>query len=269
MIRNLTFLLAGLILFACENKPKQTAEVPQKEEKKKVQRPLAHERGKFFDLDGKRMMYGGKDSLQHFDISNMELNEEQFHYGIGREAFPALLAPDFISMKVADTIWADTVRFLVGSKNGETKAYSVPDLTRHEIVNDMLGGEPVMAAYCILADLGAIYERTYGDKVFTFALSGYTYFDPEVWDGLDGFVFWDRETESTWWPLIDRAVSGPLKGVELLEMDKEFWEDITWAEVKARYPDAKILVSGQDFERPTSWEKIQDVHDVVEKYSVK
>ena len=233
---------------------------------RKTQRPLAAENGKFFDLRNTRVLYGGEDSTQHFDVSNLTLQENQFHYGIGREAFPALLAPAFVSLESADSIWADSTRFLVGSLNGETKAYSVPDLTRHEIVNDSLGGTPVMAAYCILADLGAIYERDYNGKVLTFGLSGYTYFDEQVWNGLDGFVFWDRETESLWWPLIGKAVSGPLEGVTLLEMDKQYWEDISWKEVKTKYPDAKVLATGQDFERPTSWTKYKDVESLVEQY---
>ena len=64
------------------------------------------------------------------------------------------------------------------------------------MVNDVVGGKPIMAAYCELADLGAIYDRVLDDKVYTFALSGYTYFDPEVWDGMDGFVLWDREPKA-------------------------------------------------------------------------
>lgn len=256
-----------LFLLACAKEKPTATTAPAPEKKVKKKRPVASENGKFFDSNNIRMLYGGENSYQHFDISNLTLNESQFHYGIGRESFPALLAPEFISMQSADSIWADSTRFLVGSYNGETKAYAVPDLTRHEVVNDSLGGEPIMAAYCVLADLGALYERTYDGKVFTFGLSGYTYFDPQVWDGLDGFVFWDRETESLWWPLIGKAVSGPLEGVRLLEMDKQYWEDITWQEVKEKYPDVKVLASGQDFERPQSWEKYDNVGSIVEKYA--
>lgn len=233
----------------------------------KKQRPLAYKNGKIIEKDGKKWLYGGKDSLQHFDISHCELKDEQFHYGIGRERFPALLAPEFTSVVEADAIWADSSRFLLAQYNGDIKAYSVKDLTRHEIVNDELGGQPIMAAYCILADLGAIYERTYNDQVLTFALSGYTYYDEKVWNGLDGFVFWDRDTESLWWPLIGRAVSGSLKGVKLLEMDQEYWEDTTWGVIKKKYPTAQVLQSGQDYERPKSWKKLEDVSDIVQDFS--
>lgn len=263
-----------LLFIACKNTTSEVVVENNKEKTEtgkppKKQRPSALERGKFFTVNDKQMLYGGKDSIQHFDITNYTLKDEQFHYGMGREMFPALLKPEFISVQEADSIWKDDARFIVAYAGDEVKAYSVKDLTRHEVVNDELNGEPIMAVYCILADLGAIYDRQYGDKELTFALSGYTYYDEEVLDGLDGFVLWDRETESLWWPLIDKAVSGPLKGVKLLEKDKANWEDTTWAIIKEKYPNAQILKSNQDFERPKTWKSYKDVSDIVEEYSLK
>lgn len=270
IMKNIFLLSLTVLLIGCNGQPKKeeansehTEETPTK-----TKRPVALENGKFFEVDGKKMLYGGEDENQHFDITDYSLNDKQFHYGIGREKFPALLAPEFISVPEANKIWADSTRFLVARSENEVKAYSVKDLTRHEIVNDVLDGQPIMAAYCILADLGAIYERNYGGKELTFALSGYTYYDDKVWNGLDGFVFWDRETESLWWPLIGKAVSGPLKNVGLLEMDQSKWDDTNWKFIRENYPNAQVLKSGQDFERPTDWEKIEDVASIVENFSV-
>jgi uncharacterized protein DUF3179 len=266
----LPFLIIGIFMSCTGQSNLNDTETESKELElppPKKQRPVAMENGKFFEIDGVKMLYGGEDSSQHFIIENCILNNKQFHYGIGREKFPALLEPEFISVKQADLFWADSTRFLLAYSGDEVKAYSVNDLTRHEIVNDELNGKPIMAAYCVLADLGAIYERNYGDKELTFALSGYTYYDNDVWNGLDGFVFWDRETESLWWPLIGKAVSGPLNGVKLLEMDKQYWEDTNWKKIKELYPQALVLKSGQDFERPGSWVKYDDVSDIVTKYS--
>ncbi|GAB5554438.1 MAG: hypothetical protein Sapg2KO_40290 [Saprospiraceae bacterium] len=266
-MKNIILLVAVVLLIGCEESGEKKAIKSQNtKEVVKKQRPVAIENGKFFTADGKKMLYGGESENQHFNISGSLLKDEQFHYGIGREKFPALLEPTFISVAEASKFWADSTRFLLAQSGNEVKAYSVKDLTRHEVVNDVLDGQPIMAAYCILADLGAIYERTYGDKELTFALSGYTYYDENVWDGLDGFVFWDRETESLWWPLIGKAVSGPLKNVKLLEMDKDKWKDTTWEEIKNNYPNAKVLASGQDFERPKEWKKIEDVSSIRENY---
>lgn len=256
-----------IIFFSCSSSQDENVNTSVAEEQIKTEEalerkfPNAKENGKFFTVDEKRMMYGGEDSTWHFDVSNLTLKEENFHFGIGREKFPALINPEYISMEEAekDTAITDTSRFLFVNINGDARAYSVDLLTHHEIVNDVVGGEPIMAAYCVLADLGAIYTRKYGNEVFTFALSGYTYFDENVWDGLDGFVFWDRETESTWWPLIGKAVSGPMLNAELVEYNKENWEDITWAVIKAKnIPNLKVLKSGQTMEAPTTWKKFTD-----------
>lgn len=230
-----------------------------------AQRPSAKNNGKFMVRGGEKVLYGGN-ANEHFKIDNLNLKEEQFHYGLGRERFPALLKPKFESVTEAAQNWRDHDRFLVAHRGNEVKAYSIRDLTRHEVVNDVLDGEPIFAAYCILADLGAIYKRTYGDKVFTFAVSGYTYYDPDVWQGLDGFILWDRETESLWWPLIDKAVSGKLKGVSLLKLEEAYWEDTNWSAVKREYPNAQVMISGQDFKRPRTWKKYTDVSDVVKKH---
>ncbi|PCJ89422.1 MAG: hypothetical protein COA57_02150 [Flavobacteriales bacterium] len=217
--------------------------------------PSSLENGKFFEKEGRKYLYGGEDSLQHFDVTDFSLKEEQFHFGIGREEFPALLEPEFISQKIADTIFSDTARFLLLKMGTVAKAYSIKDLTRYEVVNDVVEGKPVMAAYCILADLGAIYDRTIEGKKYTFALSGYTYFDKDVWNGLDGFVMWDRETESLWWPLISKAVSGQMKGTEMKVLDEQYWSQTTWDEIKKKEPEVQVLKPGQDFERPKSWPK--------------
>ena len=264
-MKNSLLILLTLLFSSCQNPSDHSGSEESSNVIKKV-RPIALDSGKFFEIDGRKMLYGGEDSSQHFDITNYDLVDAQFHYGIGREAFPALLEPSFASINEVDSLWNDEDRFLVAHKGEDVKAYSIKDLTRHEVVNDQLDGTPIMAAYCILADLGAIYQRNYGEEELTFALSGYTYYDSSIWNGLDGFILWDRETESLWWPLIDKAVSGPLKGTKLLEMDKVNWSDVTWKDVKSDYPTAQVLESGQDFERPAFWDKKVDANRIKENF---
>lgn len=230
------------------------------------QRPSALHNGKFMQEKETKLLYGGELQNQNFVINNLELKPEQFHYGLGREAFPALIKPEFESVEEANKHWKDSVRFLVAYSGNDVKAYSIKDLTRHEVVNDILDGEPIFAAYCILADLGAIYTRSYNDKVFTFAVSGYTYYDPKIWNGLDGFVLWDRETESLWWPLIDKAVSGKLKDTPLFKLEKTKWKDTNWEDIKRDFPQAEVLIPNQDFERPKTWKRYNNIDDIVKKY---
>lgn len=238
-------LLAGQVLFA------QT-----------YKRPVSIENGKFIEKNDRKYLWGGEKESSHFDITDYTLKDEQFHYGIGRERFPALIKPIFTSVKEADKSFNKKDRFLLLKMGAETKAYSIDDLTRHEVVNDVVDGKSVMAAYCILADLGAIYDRTIGDREFTFALSGYTYYDPEVWDGMDGFIMWDRETESLWWPLIGKAVSGKMKGTPMKVLEEQYWQQTTWKKIKKNHPKAQVLKSGQKMVPPTSWKKYDDMQPI-------
>lgn len=257
-----TFIVLVLTCTSCQNNTgieNKHAEIITQQDtvKKKRKFPNALANGKIFSENGKKMLFGGEDSTWHFDISNCSLKDSNFHYGIGRESFHALLKPKFITSEEAkaDTSISDTSRFLIVNINSDIRAYSIKLLTQHEVINDVVGGKPIMAAYCILANLGAIYDRKIEGKEFTFALSGYTYHDEKVWNNLDGFVFWDRETESIWWPLIGEAVSGQMKGIKLVELNKEYWEDATWSEIQKKYKNVRVLKSGQTMTPPTKWKK--------------
>ncbi len=243
-------------MIACSIENRSGNEDPGKSEKK--QRPSALKNGKFIRSGTKKLLYGGEDPLWHFDITNSSLVDSQYHYGIGREHFDALIQPEFMSEEEADSIYDDDSRFLLFTLGGESRAYGIDLLTKHEVVNDVVNDEPVAAAYCILADLGAMYSRKIGGQTLTFALSGYTYYDPKVWDGLDGFIWWDRETESTWWPLIGKGVSGKLIDVPLKVYDESNWEQTSWNNIKGRFPDLKVLKPDQTMDPPEQWPAIDE-----------
>lgn len=217
--------------------------------------------------DGTRLLHGGEDESMHFDITTFRLDPANLNYGIGREAFPALIEPKFVTATEASEWLGPDERVLAVRINDEVRVYPVELLIRHEVVNDVVAGVPIFAAYCILADLGAVYDRRLGDHTLTFALSGYTYADPDVWDGRDAFVLWDRETESLWWPPIGKAVSGPLVDRPLKLLDEAQWSQTTWREIAGKHPHAMVLQRGQDFERPKQWTRLEDLTESVAELS--
>ena len=91
----------------------------------KKNRPSALKNDKFFTRNGHEMLYGGDQPQHDFVIDNLELNKDQFHYGLGREHFPALIEPKFISVSKADKRWSDSSRFLLVHYQDEAKAYAV------------------------------------------------------------------------------------------------------------------------------------------------
>lgn len=218
--------------------------------------PVAMERGKLLERDGRPVLWGGQSPLQDFDISAFDLEPSRLHFGLGRENFAALIDPAFVSADAADAWLPDTARVLVVAVGEEVHVYPHRLLARHELVNDVVGGQPVFAGFCTLSNYSAVYDRTYGGRTFTFGLSGYSHYDPTVWDGRDVFVLWDRETESLWWPPYDRAVSGVMKGVRLRRFSASAWAETTWGAVKARYARPVVLAPGQDFSRPGIWPRL-------------
>lgn len=233
--------------------------------------------------DGPRL-WGGPTDADHFDITPFRLDVDQLHYGLGRERFPALIEPHLIPIEDARALEADAsvglslsadsrpphtidmtqspkwpgdlARVLAIQVGDDVHIYPLAVIKSHEVVNDVVGGRPIFAAYCYLADLAAVFDRQYGEHVLTFAVSGYTYRDPDIWDGRDAFVLWDRDTESLWWPPLGKAVSRPLIDTPLRVFDESHWAQMTWGEAKAAYPNARVLAGRQDFEPPTSWPRL-------------
>jgi hypothetical protein len=212
--------------------------------------------------DGRRFISGSPDHAfdesEMFDVTEFRLDPGEMRHGLGREHFAALLEPRFIPAAEAEGRWlADDTRVLVLRVGDDLRVYPVPVLRAHEVVNDVVGGRPVFAAYCVLANLGAIYDRRVGGETLTFAVSGYTYADPEVWDGRHAFVLWDRDTESLWWPPVGRAVSGPLIDAPLDVLDEALWSQTTWAQVRDACRDAPVLANRQDHAPPRSWPRLR------------
>ena len=66
---------------------------------------------------------------------------------LGKDAIPAILEPEFVSVSEAD-LWMSPEEGVLGvSIAGEDRAYPVSMLSRHEIVNDVVGGEPVAVTW--------------------------------------------------------------------------------------------------------------------------
>lgn len=219
----------------------------------------AIDQGKVFYENDRKMLWGGNDDSWHFDITGWPLKECQLKYGLGREAFHALIEPEYITVEEEMNRYHSTDRFIILLTDDKPKVYSINLLATHEVINENVNGDPVMVVYCVLADLAAVYTRKYCDTILTFALSGYTYSDPDIWDGTDAFVLWDRETESLWWPLIDEAVSAEMKGATMLKYNEYPWWEITWSEIINDYPDALVMACGQTMSPPQGWPRYEDV----------
>lgn len=208
--------------------------------------------GNVFKEGEKTYLLAGKDSTWKFDITGWTLRACNLKNGSSRENFPALINPKFDKMADVSDNFRDIERVLVLRGITEVKLYPYSILVKHETINDKIDGKPIIVVYCFLADLTAIYQSTYCNSKLTFAISGYTYSDPKIANDLESFILWDRDTESLWWPINERAVSGDFKGTRLIKHTQSSWEEIRWPEAKELYPDAKVLRNFQQMKIPSN-----------------
>ena len=69
--------------------------------------------------------------------------------GVPRDGIPPLDDPKFITLEQADQWLGDAEPVISFEINGEARAYPLQILTWHEVVNDEVGGVPVVATFCV------------------------------------------------------------------------------------------------------------------------
>ena len=79
---------------------------------------------------------------------------------------------------------------------GKVKAYSFTALARDRVVNDTIGGVPLLVVFDGPSQSGAVYRRDPGGKLLTFA------------PGRDALSMVDSETRSTWDGISGKAIAG-------------------------------------------------------------
>lgn len=83
-----------------------------------------------------------------FDVTRHSIPLEDIQGGgPPRDGIPALVTPQFVSAEQVRGNLADRERVLGVFLNGEAKAYPIGILNHHELVNDTVGGRPVLVTW--------------------------------------------------------------------------------------------------------------------------
>lgn len=80
-------------------------------------------------------------------LSGSEPHELQIVTLLGFDAIPSIENPRFVDAEKADDTYGPTELILGVDIEGDVRAYSVPLLSRHEIVNDVVGGKPIAVTW--------------------------------------------------------------------------------------------------------------------------
>jgi hypothetical protein len=113
--------------------------------------------------------------------------------------------------------------------NGEVKAYPIQFIGYHHQVQDNVGGKAVIVTYCTVCRTGRVFEPVVKGKPEKFRLVGMDHFN----------AMFEDETTKSWWRQVNgEAVTGPLKG-ELLPEVESFQMSIK--QLFRLYPNALVM----------------------------
>ena len=171
-----------------------------------------------------------QDRPNGFDLSKSILPAGAIRAGgPPRDGIRSVDAPGFVSPDEAIEVSGTTV-VLGLAVGGEARAYPVHLLEWHQIVNDVVGGVPVVVSYDPLTGSPRAHRRRHGDRVLAFGVSGLIH--------NSSFLLYDRGTESLWLQWTGQAVAGPLAGARLTPLPVRQEVLALWL---AREPETLVL----------------------------
>ncbi|RMH09680.1 MAG: DUF3179 domain-containing protein [Nitrospirae bacterium] len=178
------------------------------------------------------------DDYNGFDLTQHSIPvKDILRGGPPRDGIPAILHPKFVSAQEASFL-QETDRVLGVTRGREAKAYPIKILNWHEIVNDTIGGQPVLITYCPLCGTGIGFDRVIAERKLTFGVSGLLY--------QSDLLMYDHQTESLWSQIAMEAVTGPMTGQKLQPL---FLEHTTWSDWRRRYPHTLVLSTETGYHR--------------------
>jgi hypothetical protein len=164
-----------------------------------------------------------------FQRATIDLAELQSG-GPPKDGIPPVDRPVFESIDAARGWLAGTAPVIALEVAGQARAYPLAILTWHEIVNDTLGGVPVVVTFCPLCNTALAFERTIDGVVHDFGTTGKLRFSD--------LVMYDRQTETWWQQATGQAIVGELAGDRLVFLPAQITSLDAFA---ATWPDAEVL----------------------------
>lgn len=155
--------------------------------------------------------------------------DEVISGGVPRDGIPPIDRPLFDpALAVRDL--TDRSPVIALEIDGDARAYPLEVMTRHEIVNDVVGDIPVAVTYCPLCNSGIVFDRRVAGRALRFGVSGNLRFSD--------LVMWDDATESWWQQLTGEAIVGEYVGHKLEFIASQL---ISFGLFRERYPGGAVL----------------------------
>ncbi|HIB54674.1 MAG TPA: DUF3179 domain-containing protein [Nitrospirales bacterium] len=150
--------------------------------------------------------------------------------GPPRDGIRSIDKPKFIAADLAASFLDNTEPVVVVDIEGDARAYPLQILMWHEIVNDTVGGVPVIVTFCPLCNSAIAFDRRFDGKTHEFGTSGLLRYSD--------LIMYDRTTESLWQQFTGEGVVGEKAGAYLRFLPASL---VSFAEFRAAYPKGVVL----------------------------
>jgi hypothetical protein len=118
------------------------------------------------------------------------------------------------------------------------RAYPSAILLWHEVVNDVIGGRPLVVTFCALCNAAMVYERTIDGTVHRFGVSGELL--------LGASVLLDRVDQTTYSQPTGRQVGGPRQAEPLRWYPSDL---MTLGQARSANPGLRVLSRNTGYKR--------------------
>jgi hypothetical protein len=149
--------------------------------------------------------------------------------GPPKDGIPAIDTPTFISASQETRL--DPREAVMSVTIGATsRAYPIRYLMWHEIVNDVIEGQPIAVTFCPLCNSAMVFDRRVNGQELSFGVSGLL--------RHSDMIMYDRQTESWWQQAIGEGIVGHYEGIELTPL-VGFMQG--WGQFLDAHPDGMVM----------------------------
>jgi hypothetical protein len=150
--------------------------------------------------------------------------------GVPRDGIPPIDNPSFDSIDVASEWLQPQSPVIAVELDDVARAYPLAILTRHEIVNDVIGETPIAVTFCPLCNSAVVFDRRVDGQTLRFGVSGFL--------RNSDLIMWDDVTQSWWQQLIGEGIVGTYAGAQL---DIYPAQVVSFGAFVAQYPAGEVL----------------------------
>jgi hypothetical protein len=183
-----------------------------------------------------------------FDVSNIQrvwdktdfcifeegIFDEIISGGVPRDGIPPIDDPEFESIEAAEEWLEPQSPVIVLEVDDVARAYPLAIMTRHEIVNDVIAGQPVAVTFCPLCNSAIVFNREVDGQTMRFGVSGLL--------RNSDLIMWDDVSQSWWQQFTGTGIVGTYTGHELEILPSTLVGFGAFAE---NFPDGEVLSRGE------------------------